>query len=152
MNKMGSLAPLLVGLLSADVKSAANRAKRQAILYGLAGLLGVFGFGALIVSGGLYLSHRMSPEAAALIVAAVLFSICMVILAVASIWSSRERKKSVRSRSIGPTIAATAALAFLPAILSSRVGIGIASAAAVGYAFANRKPPTGSRRVVKTAD
>lgn len=148
---MGSLAPLLVGLLTADVKSAANRAKRQAILYGLAGLLGLFGFGALIISVGLYLSHRMSPEAAALIVAAVLFSASMLIVAVASTWSSRERKKAVHSRSIGPTLAATVALAFLPAILSSRVGIGIASAAAVGYAYANRKPPTRSRHVAKTA-
>ncbi len=149
---MGSLAPLLVGLLTADVKSAANRAKRQAIFYGLAGLLGLFGFGALIISGGLYLSHRMSPEAAALIVAAVLFSASMVIVAAASIWSSRERKKAVHTRSIGPTLAATAALAFLPAILSSRIGIGIASAAAVGYAYANRKPPTRSRHVVKSAN
>ena len=149
---MGNLAPLLVGLLTADVKSAANRAKRQAILYGLAGLLGLFGFGALLVSSGLYLSDRMSPEAAALIVSAVLFAASMMTLTVASLWSSRERKETGRKRSIGPTLAATAALAFLPAILSSRVGIGIASAAAVGYAYANRKPPVRSRRTAQSAN
>ncbi len=149
---MGGLAPLLVGLLTTDVKIAAKRAKRQAILYGIAGLLALFGFGALLISGALFLSRRMSPDVATLIVAAILFSACMLILAVASIWSSRERKNTMRSRSIGPTIAATAALAVLPAILSSRVGIGIASAAAVGYAYANRKPPMRSRRTVRSAD
>ena len=150
---MGSLAPLLVGLLTADVKSAANRAKRQAIFYCLAGLLGLFGFAALLISAGLYLSHTMAPEAAALIVAAVLFSACVIVLAIATIWSSRERKKAVQNRSVGPALAATAALAVLPVLLSSRVGIGIASAAAVGYAYANRKPPTRPRRAAaKVAD
>ncbi len=148
---MGSLAPLLVGLLTADVKSAANRAKRQAILYGVAGLLGILALVALLLSGGLYLSHRMSPEAAALVIATVLLAGSVLMLAIASIWSSRERSKADRSRSIGPTLAATAALAVLPAVLSNRVGLGVIGAAAAGYAYANRKPPARSRNSVKTA-
>jgi drug/metabolite transporter (DMT)-like permease len=149
---MGSLAPLLIGLLTSDVKSAANRAKRLAILYALAGLLCLFGFGALTFSGGLYLSRRMPPETAALIIAAVLFALSMVILAAASIWTSKERSKASRSRSIGPAVAATAALAVLPALLSNRVGAGIAGALALGYAYANRKPPIRRHGPVGHAD
>jgi uncharacterized membrane protein len=149
---MGSLAPLLIGLWTADVKSAAHRAKRQAILIGFAGLLSFFGFAALMISGGLFLSRTMSPEASALIIAAVLFALSMAFLAVASIWSQRERSKATRSRSIGPAVAATAALAVLPAVLSSRAGMSIAGALALGYAYANRKPPARSRRPVKQAE
>lgn len=138
---MSSLSPLLVGLLTTDVKSATNRAKRLAVFYMVAGLFGASAFAAFIVSGGLYLAKHMSPEAAALTIAGILLSASLIVLAAASIWSARERKNRAR-HSIGPTLAITAAVTLLPAILSNRMAFGLFSAAVAGYVYANRKPPS----------
>ncbi len=147
---MSSLSPLLVGLLTTDVRSATTRAKRLAVFYSVAGLLGVSAFVALVASFGIYLVRHMSPEAAALTVAAILLSASLMVLAAASIWSARERKSRAR-HSIAPTLAITAAVTLLPAILSNRMTFGLVSAAVAGYIYANRKPPSRQVRQRETS-
>lgn len=136
---MGSLSPLLLGLLTTDIKSAATRAKRLTIFYSLAALFGISAFLALLFAAGLFLARHMSPEAAALAIAGIMLAFAALVLAAASIWASRERKNRAR-RSIAPTLAVTAAVTLLPAILSNKMAFGFISAAIAGYAYANRKP------------
>jgi hypothetical protein len=136
---MGGLAPLVIGLLTADVKSAAYRARRLAIIYSAAALFGFAGFLALLVAAGLAMARHMSPEVAALAIAGVLVSLSLVLVAFASIWSGRDRRKKA-SNSASRTIAAAAAVSVLPALLGNRLGLGIIAAVAGGYVIASRKP------------
>ncbi len=148
---MNSLSPLLIGILTSDVKSVAIRARRLAILYGLAGVLALGGIAALLVSGGFYLARRMSPEAAALVIAGVLLAFSLILVASAMIWSSRQRRNQTR-RSVGTAIAATAAVSLLPVLLSNRMAFGIISAAVAGFVYANRKPSGRTKSVPQNAD
>jgi cytochrome bd-type quinol oxidase subunit 2 len=136
---MGSLAPLILGLLTADVKSAVQRAKRLTIIYTVAALLGLAGFLALLVAAGIAMARHMSPEAAALAIAGILVSASLVLVAIASIWSARDRRKKA-SKSASRTIVAAAAVTFLPALLGNRLGLGLIAAVAGGYVLASRKP------------
>lgn len=85
------------------------------------------------------MARHMSPEAAALAIAGILFALSLIVLAAASVWLARERRKRA-SQSAARTIAAAAAVAVLPALFSNRMGLGLIAAAAGGYALANRKP------------
>lgn len=136
---MGGLAPLVIGLLTADVKSAARRARRLAIIYSAAALFGFAGFLSLLVAAGLAMARHMSPEVAALTIAGVLVSLGLVLVAFASIWSARDRRKKA-SKSASRTIAAAAAVSVLPALLGNRLGLGLIAAVAGGYVLASRKP------------
>ena len=140
---MGKLSPLLVSLLAADVKSAVNRTRKLAIFYAIAGLFAVSAFAALLVAAGIALSHSIRPELAALLLAAILVSISLIVLASASIWSARQRRLA-KSGTAAKTIAAAAAVTFLPMLGSNRAGVGLV-AALVGYALAKRKSSTHSR-------
>lgn len=136
---MGGLAPLIAGLLTADLKSAAHRARRLATIYAAAALFGFAGFLSLLVAACLAMARYMSPQAAALVIAGVLVSISLALLASASIWSAKERRKAA-SKSATRTIAAAAAVSVLPALLSNRLGLGLIAAVAGGYVLASRKP------------
>lgn len=136
---MGGLAPLVIGLLTADFKSAAHRARRLAIIYSAAALFGFVGFLALLVAAGLSMARHMSPEVAALSIAGVLVSLSLVLVAFASVWSARDRRKKV-SKSASRTIAAAAVVSVLPALLGNRLGLGLIAAVAGGYVLASRKP------------
>lgn len=136
---MGGLAPLIIGLLTADVKSAVHRARRLVIIYSAAALFGFVGFLALLVAAGLAISRHMSPEVAALTIAGLLVSVSLFLVAFASIWSARDRRKKT-SKSASRTIAAAAAVSVLPALLGNRLGLGLIAAVAGGYVLASRKP------------
>lgn len=137
---MGKLAPLLIGLLATDVKAAINHSRGLAIFYAVAGIFGLAGFGALLVAAGYYLTRTMSPDAAALLIAAVLMAISAVMLAVASIRSARYKRRT-HSGKAAKTLAAAAAVSFVPLLASNRAGLGLLAAFA-GYALANRRPRT----------
>ena len=135
---MGKLAPLLISLLATDVKSAVSNARGLAIFYAIAGLFGVAALAALLVSAGFFLSRTMRPEVAALLLSAVLFAISAIVIGAASIWSARQKRK-VQSGRAAKTLAAAAAVSFLPLLASNRAGLGLLAAFA-GYAFAKRNP------------
>lgn len=137
---MGKLSPLLVSLLAADVKSAVKRARILAIFYAIAGLFAVSAFAALLVAAGIALSHSIRPELAALLLAAILVSISLMILAAASIWSACQRRLA-KTGTAAKTMAAAAAVTFLPMLASNRAGLGLVAAFA-GYALARRKSST----------
>lgn len=136
---MGNLAPLVVGLASANVKSSMRRVRVLAACYCVAAVFGCAGLTALLIAAGLAMARHMSPEAAALAIAGILFALSLIVLAAASVWLARERRKRA-SQSAARTIAAAAAVAVLPALFSNRMGLGLIAAAAGGYALANRKP------------
>lgn len=135
---MGNLVPLVLGLASADIKSAVRRARILAAFYTIAALLGGAGFTALLISAGMAMARHMEPEAAALSIAGILIALSVTVLAASSIWLARERNKRA-SKSAGRTIAAALAVSILPVLFSNRLGVGIIAAAAGGYALANRK-------------
>lgn len=134
---MGKLSPLLVSLLAADVKSAVKRTRTLAIFYVVAAIFAFAALVALLVAAGIALSHSLRPELAALLLAAILVSISLIILAAASIWSARQRRLA-KSGTAAKTIAAAAAVTFLPMLASNRAGLGLMAAFA-GYALARRK-------------
>lgn len=134
---MGKLAPVLIGLVSADVKSAIKRTRMLAVLYAISAAFGMAALGAILVAAGIALTRVMRPEFAALVLAAILVCVCLVVLAAASIWSARQRRHAV-SNNAARTMAAAAAVSFLPLLASNRAGMGLMALAA-GYAIAKRK-------------
>mgnify|MGYP003497656407 FL=1 len=137
---MSNLTSLLFGLASAEVKSSFRRARMLASFYVLATLLGSFGVLALLVSAGFAMARHMSPEAAALSIAGILFALSLIVLAASSIWSVRGRNERA-SKSAKRAIATAAAVSLLPALISNRMGLGLIAAVVTGYALANRKSP-----------
>ena len=133
---MSTLTPVLVTLLSNDVKKAARRARRNAIAYATAALFGVLALASLCVSAGIYISRTRDPGEAALIVAIALIAISLLILAVTAGYSAYERRGQSR-HSVSTMLAATAALSLLPTLVRSRMLSSLATAAIAGFALVN---------------
>jgi 6,7-dimethyl-8-ribityllumazine synthase len=136
---MGKLAPVIFGLLTADVKSAVKRTRTLAVFLAVAAVFGLAAFAAIVAAGSIALAHVMRPEFAALAMAMILLAISLAVLAAASIWSARERRRQAAGNA-ARTIAAAAAVSFLPMLASNRAGLGLLAVFA-GYAIARRKPP-----------
>jgi biotin transporter BioY len=140
---MGSLAPLIIGLVSADFKSAARRAQRLVIFYIAAAMFSFLGLLALLMAAFIVMERHMAAEFAALAIAGILYSISLCLVAAVTVWSSRQRQKKV-DKSAGRTITAAVALSVIPALLNNRSGLGLLAAAAGGYLLAARKLGTRS--------
>ncbi len=133
---MSQLTPMLVALLSTDIKAAAETAKRNTIWYSVAGIFMLGGFGSIVAAGTIYLSRMRDPAVAALIMAALLFAIALFVIAILSAVSAYKKRNRPAIQS-SKLLATTAALAFAPLILGNRKTVGLAGAAALGFLAAN---------------
>lgn len=133
---MSQLTPMLVALLSTDIKAAAVTAKRNTIWYFVAGILMLGGFGSIVTAGIIYLSRMRDPAVAALIMAALLFAIALFVIAILSAVSAYNKRNRPAIQS-SKLLVTTAALAFAPLILGNRKTVGLAGAGALGFLAAN---------------
>ena len=133
---MSQLAPMLVALLSTDIKAAAVAAKRNTIWYSVASIFMLGGFGSIVAAGIIYLSRMRDPAVAALIMAALLFAAALFVVAILSAVSAYKKRNQPAIQS-SKLLVATAALAFAPLILGNRKTVGLAGAGALGFLAAN---------------
>ncbi len=133
---MSQLTPILVALLSTDIKAAAVTAKRNIVWYSVAGVFMLGGFGSIVAAGIIYLSKVRDPALAALIMAALLFAGALFVIAVLSAVSSYQKRNKPAIES-SKLLLTTAALVFAPLILGNRKTVGLAGAGAFGFLAAN---------------
>lgn len=122
------LAPILASLAAVDVGHLAHRAKRNAILYALAGLLLLTAYVAAVVAAGIRLAAETGAVEAALLVAAAGILLALALIATVLILNRIDRKRR-RGHAASRQLLATAAIALAPALVRSRL---LMSLAAVG--------------------
>ena len=143
------LASLIASLASGETVVAVRRARRAAIVYLLAGTAGLCGVGFLIGALYIWLSERYGSLETAIGFGVGFIVLGLLILLVHRLTAaSRARRVAERRKSDLTAVGIAAALAALPALARSRVGIGVLLApalAVVGYAIyrENSKPRTG---------
>lgn len=116
---MYRLLPLLTSVLSTDVRRAVRRAKRNAFVYALAGLLLVAAYASALVGGGLYLSASVGAVNAALLIAAIQVAFAAVLIAFLAVTDRIERRRAQR-HDRGRALAAAAAVSALPTLMKSK--------------------------------
>jgi hypothetical protein len=129
---MSQLTPILVALLSTDIKAAAVTAKRNTIWYSVAGIFMLGGFGSIVAAGIIYLSRVRDPAVASLIMAGLLLASALFVIAVLSVVSAYKKRHQPAIHS-SKLLLTTAALTFAPLILGSRKTVGLAGAGALGF-------------------
>jgi undecaprenyl pyrophosphate phosphatase UppP len=140
------LASLIASLASGETVVAIRRARRAAIVYLLAGTAGIIGVGFLI--GALYI---WLAELYGRLETALGFGVGFIVLALLIVLvhrltaGSRAKRAAERRRSDLTAMGVAAALAALPGLMRSRVGLGTLLApalAVVAYAIyrENSKP------------
>ena len=133
---MGSLGGLLAAAAAFDVTATAHRVKRNAIVYGLAAVLAVTAYVALIVSLALYLSTRMPAHLAAATVAGIAIGLILIVIVIAVVMAARDRRvrELNRQRSLARTnlvVATTLALARRKPVLAAGAAVAILAAFAM---------------------
>lgn len=141
------LASLIAGFASGETVQAVRRARAAAIAYLLAGAAALCGIGFLIAAAYIWTAGRIGSIEAALAFGVGFLVLGGLVLAVYKLAVSRRRQREIRRRNKDlAMIAATSALAVLPALLRSRAGLGAViapAAAAMAYAIyrENRRTP-----------
>lgn len=119
------LASLLASLASGETLQAIRRARRAAVAYLLAGVVGLLGIGFLI--GALYicLSERYGRLETAIGFGVGFILLALLILLVHRLTAeSRARRVAERRKSDLTAMGVAAAIAALPTLMRSRVGLG----------------------------
>lgn len=116
---MYRLIPLLTSVLSTDVSRAVRRAKRNALVYALAGLLLVIAYVSALVGGGLYLAASVGAVNAAFLIAAVQVAVAALLIAIVAVFDRIERRRAQR-RDSGRALATAAAVSALPTLMKSK--------------------------------
>lgn len=134
---MTRLAPLLASVLATDIGSALRRARRNAVLYALAGLFFLSAYAAALIGGGLYLASRTDPMTAALVIAAGMVALALLLLAGMALANAIERRKQ-REHGSGKALAAAAAISILPTLAKSKGVLGMALLGGIAVLVATR--------------
>ena len=140
------LASLIASLASGETVVAIRRARRAAIVYLLAGTVGLVGVGFLIGALYIWLSELYGRLETALGFGVGLIALALVVLLVHRLTAgSRAKRAAERRRSDLTAMGVAAALAVLPGLMRSRAGLGTLLApalAVVAYAIyrENSKP------------
>lgn len=120
---MQSIIALVTAIASGEVTDAMSRARRAAIVYLVAGLLGLFGVLFLLVAAFIATAQKIGALDAALwfgggflAAAIVIFVIYRMVAAVRARRVAERRKNEVKS------VMGAAAIALLPTLLASRGG------------------------------
>lgn len=145
------LASLIASLASGETLQAVRRARRAAIAYLLAGVACVCGVGFLIGALYIFLSERYGSLETAIGFGVGFIVLALVILLVHRLTAkSRARRVAERRKSDLTAMGIAAAIAALPALARSKVGIGALLAPALAIAAyaiyrENTKPGPGPR-------
>ncbi len=131
-----------------------RRARRAAVAYLLAGLVGLVGLGFLVGAAFIWASRRWGGIEAALGFAGVFLLIAVLILIVHKLTAGMRRRRAADLRkSEMTTIGVATALAVLPTLLKGRAGIGVLAAPAIALAaYAIYRENAGPRDPLPPAD
>lgn len=120
---MQSLLALVTSIASGEALDAVARAKKAAVIYLIAGLLGAFGVIFLLVAGFIATAQEIGALEAALWFGGVFLGLAILIILSHRVVSSiRARRIAKRRNEEAKSIASAAAIALLPALLASRKG------------------------------
>ena len=120
------LASLLAGLVSGETIDAARRARRAAITYVIC--LSLAGFGLLFFIGALYLwaARHLCPIEASLVFGAVFLALAAIILVIHKVTAaSKVRRAAEQRKSDFTKVGIATAIAVLPTLVRSKVGLGV---------------------------
>ncbi len=117
---MGRLLPLVASLLSVDVSLLVQRARRNAILFAIAGLFILTAYGAAVAALAVWLSTRMHPAAALGVVAGISLAIALVIALVVVIKNKQDARRRREAAANNRALLLTTAVSLLPVMMKSR--------------------------------
>ena len=142
------LASLLAGLASGETLQAIRRMRRAAIAYLFAGVVGLCGVGFLIGALYIFLSERYGSFETALGFGVGLIVLALLILLIQRLTAgSRARRVAEKRKSDLTAMGIAAAIAALPTLARSRVGLGALLAPALAVAvyaiYRENKPGPG---------
>ena len=145
---MASLLAVIGSIVSGEARDAVGRAQRAAMIYLVAGLLGLAGLIFLLIAAFIAVAREIGALPAALWFGGGFLGLAVVIVAVHRIAAGiRARKAALRRKEETRTIVGTAAVALLPALLASRTGsIALLAPAIAALAYAVYRENTASRR------
>ena len=95
---MGPLTAALTALMSADIGAATARVKRNAILWGIIGLLLATAYVFGLAAAFLYLSALYSPVAASAAIAIAFFVTALVLFGIIAMLQGRDRRLAEERR------------------------------------------------------
>jgi hypothetical protein len=136
------LGPLgaLLGIEAASIK---DRLKRQAILWGIVGVLGLIAVAFVLVSINTALTYAVGPVIAPLIIAGVALLVAAIVYAIFHFRETMEAHRDAEKKRSAEVTAliTTAAITAIPLIfpMLKRVGVPTASAAAAAYSLLQSK-------------
>ena len=115
------LATLVASVVSGEAADAVTRARRAAVVFLVAGILGACGVGFLISAGYIALSREVGSLAAALWFSGGFLLAALIILLIHRIGAGMRARKAARRRSSEmKAVASAAAFAALPTLLAGR--------------------------------
>ncbi len=140
------LASLFAGLASGQTAAAISRARSAAIAYSLVALATLCGTGFLIGAFYIWLADRLNPLQAALSIGGGFILLAVIILIVHKVVAGRRARRQARKRKSELAAAGLAtAVAILPTLLRSKIGLGALIGPALALAaFAIYKENSGS--------
>ncbi len=120
--------PMAFGAVSRDFNGMVRRAKRNAVLSGIAAVCFATAYVAGVVAAGAYLAPIFGPAMAALLIAAIMAVTGLVVVAVMSFLKHRDRKRKAHSQ-VAQRLTLAAAVSILPQLTKSK---GLLVTAALG--------------------
>lgn len=145
---MKSLVALLASLSTEELSIRISRARRLAIAYALAGLLGFFAVICLLTAGIIYLGEIYGPGAAALFIAGGLVVLAFLVVLTAALLNGAARRREKARRAARQSAIVGAAVPLAPMIIKSRILFGLTAAGGSAYLAARyfRLGPFNDRR------
>lgn len=132
---MGALVSLISGFASGEALAALKRARMAVIFYGVAAVFALCGIGFLIGAAYIWLAARYGPLATSLGFGIGFLVFAGLVLLVHKLANGARARRRARRRNADMTaVAATAALALLPALAKSKGGLGIVLGPALAFA------------------
>lgn len=120
---MQALLAVIGSIVSGEALDAVARARRAAIIYALAGLLGFAGLVFLLVAAFLATAREIGGVNAGLWFGGGFIALAVILVVIHKISAGiRARRIARRRKDETRTIVSTAAVALLPALLASRTG------------------------------
>lgn len=141
------LAPL-ASLLGLEMTSITARLKRQAVLWGSLGVLGLIAASFVLVSINSALTYSVGPVIAPLIIAGAALFIGLVVFLIFHLRETIEAKREAEKKHSAEVTAlvTTAAITALPLLLPTLKKIGIPAAGVLAAAYALLNSKSGHRR------
>jgi MFS family permease len=142
---------LIASIVAGETTDIIGRTKRTAIAYVIAGLLVLFGVMFGLIALYVWVAGHWGPITAALVLAGAFVVLAVLVIVIHNSSAKRQKREASKRRSVdAKAIAATAAVAALPALLAKRgsaVALIVPVLGVVGYLiYKENAKPGGGRR------